>query len=129
MMMMMMMMMMIIIIIIIIIIIMLVLQPGSSLDLLKDASPRNFIHEKNQHSKFSVFVRILRGWREGGGGKSSHNLYRHKSSKNKRFNDSSDNKTGFFFYGDEFFICIDSDERMTPETGQCQKMQAVGSGR
>ena len=40
-------------IIIIIIIIMLVLQPGSSLELLNDASPSNSTHEKNQHSKLS----------------------------------------------------------------------------
>jgi len=104
---------------------MLVLQPGSSLELLNDASPRNSTNKKNQHSKLSVFARVLRG---GWGAKSFLNLYRHKSSTNKLFNDSSDNKTGFV-YGHEFFIWIDSDDRMTPETGQCQKMQAVGSGR
>jgi len=65
---------------------------------------------------------------QAGGAKSSLNLYRRKSSTKKRFNGLSDNKTGFVD-GDEFFVCIDSDERMTPETGQRQKMQAVGSGR
>jgi hypothetical protein len=36
-------------------------------------------------------------------------LYSHKSTTNKLFNDSSDNKTDFV-YGDEFFVCTDSDD-------------------